>query len=145
MRHVMQAALVMLLLSGTEVQAQTTSVSGPPMELDAATTRRLFAAMTQDLKNLVTAQELYFSERAEYAPGFQRGAIKGAVLRVSPGETVTLTYVTKQTYAARATHDWMPGRSCVMTVGEVAASRVPVTTAEKRAPRREAVPVCDAR
>ena len=56
MRRVIQAALAMLLLSGTVVQAQTTSVSGPPMELDAATTRRLFAAMTQDLKNLVTAQ-----------------------------------------------------------------------------------------
>ena len=144
MRRTALVALL-LLLPVLGARAQTASVSGPPMELDAATVRRLNAAMTRDLRILVTAQEQYFSEWAEYATDFQRGAIKGAVLRPSAGVTVTLTYVTKQTYAARATHDWMPGRSCVMTVGRVAASRIPVTTAEKRAPDKEAVPVCDAR
>jgi len=52
--------------------------------------------------------------------------------------------VTGTTFAARATHDWMRGVSCVMRVGAVAPSRVPTTTAEKRAPRTSGVPVCDA-
>jgi hypothetical protein len=143
MRSTLQLALI-LCLPVTLAQAQASSVSGPPMELDQATARRLHAAMTQDLKNLVLAQEAYFAEHAEYAADFQRGAIKGAVLRVSPGVTVTMTYVTKQTYAARATHDWLGGRSCVLTVGAVARSRVPLTTADKRAPTKDGVPVCDA-
>jgi hypothetical protein len=143
MRRIMQCALV-LSFPITVAPAQAASVSGPPMEPDQATARRLHAAMTQDLKNLVVAQETYFAQHAEYAENFQRGAIKGAVLRVSPGVTVTLTYVTKQSYAARATHDWLGGRSCVLTVGAVARSRIPLTTAGKRAPAAEGVPTCDA-
>jgi hypothetical protein len=138
-------ALLLLLVPITDMRAQAASVSGPPMELDAATTRRPFAAMTQDLRNLVTAQEVYISAHAKYATVFQRGAIKGAVLRASPGVTVTLTSVTKQTYAARATHDWLPGRSCVLSIGTLPASRVPLTTAERRAPAVEGTPVCDTR
>ena len=143
MRSVLRLGLL-LCFPITVARAQTASVSGPRMELDQATARRLYAAMTQDLKNLVVAQEAYFAEHAEYAPDFQRGAIKGAVLRVSPGVTVTLTYVTKQTYAARATHEWLGGRSCVLTVGAVARSRIPLTTADKRAPAKDGVPACDA-
>lgn len=135
----------LLVLAAPAARAQTPSVSGPPMELDVATRRRLYAAMTADLKQLVTAQERWFADHAEYARTFQRGAVRGARITPSAGVTLTLVYVTKDSYAARATHDWLAGRSCVMTVGRVPASRVPATTAERLAPSREATPVCDAR
>ncbi len=138
-------ALVLLLVSASAGLAQTASVSGPPMDVDAATRDRLRAAMVRDLKNLVVAEEAYFAVHAEYGRNFARGAIRGVDLKVSPGATVTLTYVTKQAYAARVTHDWLPGTSCVMTVGPVPQSRRPKTTAEQRAPTKDGVPVCDAK
>lgn len=145
MRGAFAVLLTLSLATASPLHAQASSISGPPMEVDAATRAKLFAAMKVDLRNLVTAQEAYFAEKAEYAPRFARGAVPGVQMRVSAGVTVTLTYVTKQTYAARATHDWLPGRSCVMIVGAVAGSRVPVTTAEKKAATTEGVPVCDSR
>ncbi|MDH5235022.1 MAG: hypothetical protein OEW77_08675 [Gemmatimonadota bacterium] len=138
-------ALVLLLVSAPAALTQTASVSGPPMEVDAATRARLRAAMTRDLKNLVVAEEAYFADHAEYGRTFARGAIKGVELKVSPGATVTLIYVTRQAYAARVTHDWLPGTSCVMTVGEVPPSRKPATTAEKKVPAKDGVPVCDSK
>ncbi len=125
--------------------AQAATVSGPAMEVDAQLRARLVAAMERDLKALVVAQQAYLAAQKEFASHFERGAIKGVKLSPSPGVTVTLTYVTKTTFAARATHDWLPGRSCVMKVGSVAASRVPTTTNEKKLPARDGVPVCDAK
>lgn len=145
MRGAFAVLLMLSLAAPSPLRAQASSLSGPPMEVDAATRARLLAAMKADLRNLVTAQEAYFAERAEYAQRFARGAVPGVQMRVSAGVTVTLTYVTKQTYAARAIHDWLPGRSCVMIVGDVASSRVPVTTAEKRVAAVEGVPVCDSK
>jgi hypothetical protein len=139
-------ALCALLVTPRDAaQAQSASVSGPAMEIDAQLRARLIAAMERDLKALVSAQQTYRGEKGEFAGTFERGAIKGVRLVPSPGVTVTLTYVTKQTFAARATHDWLPGRSCVVKIGDVAASRVPTTTNEKRRPSRDGIAVCDAK
>ena len=152
MRRAMQAVVPALLASLTllaplapRAGAQTPSVSGPPMELDVATRRRLYAAMAEDLKQLVTAQERWFADHAEYAKTFERGAVRGVRITPSPGVTLTLVYVTKNAWAARATHDWLAGRSCVLIVGAVPASRRPATTDERKSPAREGVAVCDSR
>lgn len=140
------AILVALLaMASRTASAQTASVSGPPMQVDAQLRARLVAAMERDLKTLVAAQQSYLAARKEFASSFERGAIKGVKLSPSPGVTVTLTYVTKQTFAARATHDWLPGRSCVLKVGSVATSRTPTTTNEKKLPTRDGVPTCDSK
>ncbi len=123
--------------------AQAASISGPAMAVDAQLRAKLIASMERDLKALVAAQQAYLAAQNEFASHFERGAIKGVKLSPSPGVTVTLTYVTKQTFAARATHDWLPGRSCVVKVGAVAASRVPTTTNEKKLPTRDGLSVCD--
>lgn len=133
----------MLAVPIASATAQSASVSGPAMTVDAQLRARLIAAMERDLKALVVAQQAYLAAQNEFASHFERGAIKGVKLSPSPGVTVTLTYVTKQTFAARATHDWLPGRSCVVKVGSVAASRVPTTTNEKKLPTRDGVTVCD--
>lgn len=145
-RSLPRALLLALLLAlPTRIAvAQTPSVSGPPMVIDAQLRARLIASMERDLKALAAAQQSHRGANQEFASTFERGAIKGVKLNPSPGVTVTLTYVTKTTFAARATHDWLPGRSCVVKVGAVAASRVPTTTNEKKTPSRDAVPVCDA-
>jgi len=135
----------LLAVSAGRTAAQAATVSGPAMEVDAQLRARLIASMERDLKALALAQQGYLAAQNEFASHFERGAIKGVKLSPSPGVTVTLTYVTKTTFAARATHDWLPGRSCVMKVGSVAASRVPTTTNEKKLPTRDGVPVCDAK
>lgn len=139
------ALCVLLAIPRDVVRAQAVSVSGPAMEIDAQLRARLIAAMERDLKALASAQQTYRAAKGEFASTFERGAIKGVRLTPSPGVTITLTYVTKQTFAARATHDWLPGRSCVMKIGDVAASRVPTTTNEKRRPSRDGIAVCDAK
>ncbi|MFN0099898.1 MAG: hypothetical protein ACKVS7_14590 [Gemmatimonadaceae bacterium] len=143
----LRAAILVALLTvpWRAASTQSASVSGPPMEVDAQLRSRLIATMERDLTALVTAQQSYLGAYDEYASSFERGAIKGVKLRPSPGVTVTITYATKQTFAARATHDWLPGRSCVMKVGSVAASRIPTTTNEKKGPSRNGVPVCDSK
>ena len=135
--------LLLTLAIVAPLRAQSNVAVGPPMPLDARTKARIYDSMRDDLKALVVAQESWFAEKAEYIDRFTRGAVKGLTLKVSPGVTVTITYATKTTWAARATHAWMPGKSCVIRVGDVAPSRMPTTAASKRPPARSGIPVCD--
>ena len=130
-------------LLAAPLTSQTSSVSGPPMEVDAVIAKRLFAAMTTDLRNLVVAQEAYFADNTRYGRLLSRTDASQVLLKPSPGVTVTLTYVTNDTWAGRATHEWLPGRSCVITIGEIPPSRLPHTTGDGLSPTEEGEPVCD--
>lgn len=83
MRGILRSTCFAALLSATPALAQTAAISGPPMELDAATMNRLFEAMKSDLKNLVTAQEAFFADKAEYGTQFATPRRAGVQLRVS--------------------------------------------------------------
>lgn len=125
------------------VGAQTSSVRGPEMQITAEIASSLLASMASDLRSLVTAQELYFSDHARYGRALSSTDRAAVFIQPSPGVTITLTYVTMSSWAGRANHDWLPGLSCVIIVGDVAPSRIPMTTGQGRAPRDEGKPVCD--
>lgn len=145
MRRVLCATALLWFIPVGTGSAQGTSVSGPPMEVDAQLRARLYQAMASDLRKLVTAQEVHFAEWAEYGKAFTSSSRTGTQLQVSPGVTVTLTYVTRATYAARATHEWLPGRSCIITVGEIPPSRALRTTLEGKTVAEDGAPICDSK
>jgi hypothetical protein len=122
--------------------AQTSSVTGPPMQVTAEITKLLLASMVSDLRNLVTAQEEYFSNTNRYGRTLSSGDRSQVYIVPSPGVTLTLTYVTINTWAARANHEWLRW-SCVITIGEVAPSRIPRTAVQGLMPKEEGSPICD--
>jgi prepilin-type N-terminal cleavage/methylation domain-containing protein len=72
------------------------------------------AAMKSDLRNLITAQEAYFSDHnSSYAASV---AAMGTNFRGSSGVTVTLGSVTNTGWQATATHS-STIRTCTLTLG----------------------------
>lgn len=125
------------------VGAQVSSVSGPPMQADSALAALLIDSMRSSLRDLATAQEGYFADHTRYGRVLGKAGRNLVVLAPPPGVTVTLTYATSNSWAARATHTWLPGRSCVAWVGEVPPSRQPVTAGSRRNATEEGMAACD--
>lgn len=72
------------------------------------------ASMKSDLRNLVTAQEAYFSEgHSVYAPSTEA---MGANYRASSGVTITITRAGNTSWSAIATHT-STAKSCTIAVG----------------------------
>ena len=125
--------------------AHTSSVGGPRMSITPEVARVLFASMAADLRNLVTAQENYFADHNSYSRMLSTTNSSQVVIRPSQGVTLTLTYVTANTWTGRANHEWLGKSSCVIAVGKVAASRIPRTATLGRVGDTEGSPVCDER
>lgn len=140
-----RALLVLLLCLGASTRAlsQTSSVSGPPMVVTPDIARVLYESMAASLRKLVVAQEDYFSDHNVYGRTLSDRSKQQVYIEPAPGVTLTLTYVTKNSWAGRATHAWLPGRSCVIVAGEVPPSRIPRTTGGGLVPQEEGRPVCD--
>jgi hypothetical protein len=146
MRHrIIAISILCFCLLSENAKGQVSTRRGPAMPVDSATAQLLFTMMSTDLRNLSTAQEVYFADHARY--GTLLGA-PGDTSRVqmdpSPGVSVTLTYSTRTSWTARAVHDWLPGRSCVIAVGAIPPSRVIRTSKDGRVPTQEAQATCDA-
>ena len=74
----------------------------------------------------------------KYGRALRRTEGKGVSLTPSPGTTITLLCVTQNSWAGRATHEWLPGVSCAIDTGEGPDSRLPHTTRQQRAPGAQA-------
>jgi len=98
--------------------------------------------MASDLRNLVVAQENYFADNNRYGQTVSTTDRRQVYIVPSPGVTLTLTYVTINTWAGRANHEWLRW-SCVIAVGQVAPSRVPRTAVQGLSPKEEGSPICD--
>ena len=81
-----------------------------------------YAAMKSDLRNLVTAQEAYFSENQNIYAGTV-GAL-GTNYKSSTGVNVLMTSpsATGTGWSASATHNALGGRTCWIAVGQGATS-----------------------
>lgn len=139
------AALLLPICLASHLAAQTSSVSGPQMAITPEVAGVLFASMAADLRNLVTAQESYFSDHNSYGRVLSSTNAGQVLIRPSPGVTLTLTYVTANSWTGRANHEWLGGSSCVIAVGTVAPSRIPRTATEGHVADAEGVPICDGR
>ena len=124
--------------------AQTSSVTGPPMQVSADIAELLLETMAADLRNLVVAQEQHFADNNRYGRTLSNSDRRQVYIVPSPGVTLTLTYVTMNSWAGRANHEWLR-LSCVIAVGDVPPSRIPRTAANGQAPKEEGHPICDDR
>ena len=139
------ASLTLFVGVAPRLVGQTASVSGPPMVLTPEVAKVLFASMASDLRNLVTAEESYFSDNNRYGRVLSSTDSHQVHVQPSPGVTLTLTYVTANSWAGRANHEWLGRSSCVIVVGQVPPSRAPRTAAQGLPPREEGSPICDDR
>jgi len=94
--------------------------------------------MKADLRNLVRSQETYFATQGVYARRTEPLALQ---YLWRPGVRVKILAADRQSWAAKATHARLPGKSCVIWFGSVAQR--PVTDAESRQSQGAGVPVCD--
>lgn len=105
----------------------------------ADSVRALNARMKSDLRNLVTAQEGHFAQRATYAPSV--AALAAGWYRPSVDVSVELVNAGANGYGAIARTAGRPG-SCVININ-LPADQWPRTDVEKKA-GPEGEPVCDA-
>ena len=120
--------------------------SPPPREsipVDLDTTSALDAVnplvqMRADLRKLANAQTAYLGTQGTYSRLVETLPLQYGWQR---GISVTLIYADPRSWTARATHTAHPGKSCVIWVGR--PIRRPVTEAQKKAPERSGIPVCD--
>lgn len=124
-------------------RAQTSSVSGPAAQLSEEMVRALYADMASDLRNLVIAEEAFFADNSVYGRVLSTTDHRSVYVTPRPGVTLTLTYVTRNSWAGRANHSWLPGRSCVIYAGAVPPSRMPRTAGSGSPAAQEGEPTCD--
>jgi hypothetical protein len=103
--------------------------------LEAVNPRTLMKA---DLRNLVRSQETYFATQGVYARRTEPLALQ---YLWRPGVQVKILTADRQSWAAKATHARLPGKSCVIWFGAV--TQRPVTDAQRRQTQGAGVPVCD--
>jgi len=110
--------------------------AGAPAGAAPASGAAAVQAMTNDLRRVVSANEVYRAKNKRYAtsvadlPGYQ----------ASSGVTIAFTAATATGWAGKATAATLPGKSCVVSVGPVASP--PKTDATGRT-GADAVVVCD--
>jgi hypothetical protein len=97
-----------------------------------------FIQMRVDLRNLVRSQEAYLATQGLYSRRFEPFALQYFWHR---GVTIRILSADNESWAAKATHRTVPGKSCVVWFGPVPWR--PSTAAQRRTPDRSAVPVCD--
>jgi type IV pilus assembly protein PilA len=99
--------------------------------------KAVLASMKSDLRNLVTAQEAYFSDNQTYAPAIGAAQAAGVVGFVpSANNTLTLSTVTAAGWAAEAANATLKGTitKCGIYVGS--------GTAPNGAVKAEGAPAC---
>ena len=136
-------SLTILCGLGPRAVAQLPTLKGDPMVVDGEIADVVLRRMRDDLGNLKSAEKQYFEDHKEYGRALRRTQGKGVSLTPSPGTTITLLYVTQSSWAGRATHEWLPGVSCVIYMGDVPVLRLPHTTRQHRAPGGAGKVVCD--
>ncbi|MEO5567101.1 MAG: hypothetical protein ABIR92_01325 [Gemmatimonadaceae bacterium] len=117
-------ALAALALAAAPASAQST----PAPVIDLSPVRK-------DLRNLVVAQEVYFTDHNRYSPDL-------GVLSLQPSDSVTIKFVevSANSWAASGSIKGKASASCVVMVGRVAA--LP-KTAQGNAARAEGGVLCD--
>lgn len=93
-------------------------------------------AMKSDLRRLVGANQVYHAQNGKYSTSVD--ALRG--YRASAGVTVTILQASSTGWAAQATAQGVPGKSCVISIGSI--SQPPMTMQDKHS-GPEAVAVCD--
>jgi hypothetical protein len=142
-RRPLAVLLVVLGLAAGSLSAQTSDVTGPPASPSTEVAAALVKDMYASLRNLIVSQENFYSNRNEYGHTLSLTDTAQVQIVPRPGVTLTLTYVTRNAWTARATHPDLPGLSCVIFIGKIPPSRQLKTRDKDRVPEEDGVPVCD--
>jgi hypothetical protein len=113
---------------GARPDSAARAATGP--EAEAA-----FRDISQSLRRLVAAEQAFFAENGTYGADLERVGF-----RPRGASQVEFLWITKEGWAARATHPALPGRDCVTYTG--VGGPVPATRRLGRT-GREGVVVCD--
>lgn len=100
-------------------------------------------SMRKMLRLLTSAQEQYFATHSAYTSNLD---MLRAGFRAAWDDTVQvrILYAGARAWSGTATHPSLPGRSCVIFVGQATElPGLPRTAASGRVPDEEGVPVCD--
>ena len=96
--------------------------------------------MQSDLRNLMTAQEIHYSQQHRYAgPAEDVNAVAALRFHASEEVQVRILEASERGWSGVATTDGLPGRGCAVFVGGVARPR----TAGGQEVGEEGVVVCD--
>jgi len=98
-----------ILLPATALTAQV-------LQPDSAMVRAATRTLRSDLRNFVTAQEIYFADHTTYAPSLR--AMR-EIYRPSPGVTLVLLTSSGVGHSEIAIDERVPGLVCAMYVGNV--------------------------
>jgi hypothetical protein len=94
--------------------------------------------MKVDLRKLGLAQSAYFGTQGRFSPRLETLPLQFGWQR---GVAVSLIHADQYSWAARATHERAPGKSCVIWYGS--PPRRPFTAVQQRVPDDPGVPACD--
>lgn len=94
--------------------------------------------MRVDLRNLVLSQNAYHATQGLYSRRIEPLSLQYFWHR---GVKVDILSANMESWAGRATHSSRPGKSCVVWSGPVPVR--PTTIAQRKAPAKPGVPVCD--
>jgi len=103
--------------------------------LDPVSAASNFAKLRKTLRQLVEAEETFFAENGTYS-----GDLGHIGMRPDPNARIRFLWISRDGWAASGTHAELPGRDCVVFVGQAEA---PPTTLKYVRSGREGVPVCD--
>jgi len=126
----------MIVAAVVSVARPAAAQAGAPAGGAPAGGAAVVQAMTNDLRRVVSANEVYRAKNKRYAAS----VADLAAYHPSSGVTVTFTTATPTGWAGKATAAALPGKSCVVSVGPVASP--PKTDATGRT-GADAVVVCD--
>jgi uncharacterized protein (DUF1778 family) len=105
---------------------------------DQTLARFAMTMMPTNLMQLAISQDSYRKIQYTYARRIEPMALQYGW---EPGVRVKMLFANSEGWAAEATYDLLPGRSCVIWGGKV--PRLPATTGDKLVAEDEGVPVCD--
>jgi hypothetical protein len=123
------------------VASTSASETKPPPPADTSSALDALSptiAMKVDLRNLAHSQETYFGTQGVYS---RRTAPLALRYLWHDGVRVTILAADAQSWAAKATHERFPGKSCVIWVGSI--EHRPATDGQRLQSDRSGVPICD--
>jgi hypothetical protein len=120
----------------TPEQATSSRSRAPERKAGRATAEATsFAALRRTLRRLVAAEETFFAENGTYSDD---SSLIGGILE--PDVSIRFFWLSRDGWAASATHPALPGRDCVTFGGQ---GHAPPTTLKYVRSGRPGVPVCD--
>ena len=125
---------LLAIVAGVFAAAPARAQAGAPVAWSASPAAQLKAS----LRGLAAAQSRYREQRGSYA-----SSLAALQLRSELGVRLEVTAASPTGWQARAEHQSLPGRSCVIFVGSVQGREAPRTAGDGEMAGEDGVPLCD--